>query len=57
MPDLPSAKKQMQQQTPYVTLVDAGDAIQGAPIGTLSEGGYLIDIMNHGIRCGCSGQS
>lgn len=39
-------KKQMQQQTPYVTLVDAGDAIQGAPIGTLSEGGYLIDIMN-----------
>lgn len=40
-------KKQMQQQTPYVTLVDAGDAIQGAPIGTLSEGGYLIDIMNY----------
>lgn len=39
-------KKQMQAQTPYVTLVDAGDAIQGAPIGTLSEGGYLIDIMN-----------
>jgi len=39
-------QKQMQQQTPYVTLVDAGDAIQGAPIGTLSEGGYLIDIMN-----------
>ena len=40
-------KKQMQQQTPYVTLVDAGDAIQGVPIGTLSEGGYLIDIMNY----------
>ena len=39
-------QKQMQQQTPYVTLIDAGDAIQGAPIGTLSEGGYLIDIMN-----------
>ena len=33
-------------QTPYVTLVDAGDAIQGAPIGTLSDGGYIIDIMN-----------
>ena len=33
-------------QTPYVTLVDAGDAIQGAPVGTLSEGGYIIDIMN-----------
>lgn len=39
-------KKQMQQHTPYVTLVDAGDAIQGAPIGTLSDGGYLVDIMN-----------
>ena len=40
-------KKGMQQQTPYVTLVDSGDAIQGAPIGTLSDGGYLIDIMNY----------
>ena len=30
----------------YVTLVDAGDAIQGAPIGTLSKGDYIIDIMN-----------
>lgn len=39
-------EKQMKQQTPYVTLVDAGDAIQGAPIGTLSEGGDIIDIMN-----------
>ncbi|MBE7722259.1 bifunctional metallophosphatase/5'-nucleotidase [Lacrimispora indolis] len=39
-------KKEMQAQTPYVTLVDNGDAIQGAPIGTLSDGGYLIDIMN-----------
>lgn len=39
-------KKQMQEQTPYVILADAGDAIQGAPIGTLSEGGYIIDIMN-----------
>lgn len=39
-------KKEMQAQTPYVALVDAGDAIQGAPIGTLSDGGYIIDIMN-----------
>lgn len=39
-------KKEMQAQTPYVTLIDAGDAIQGAPIGTLSDGGYIIDIMN-----------
>ena len=30
-----------------VTLIDAGDAVQGAAIGTLSEGEYLIDIMNY----------
>lgn len=29
-----------------VTLVDAGDAVQGKAIGTLSSGEYLIDIMN-----------
>ena len=39
-------KKEMLLETPYVTLVDAGDAIQGAPIGTLSDGEYIIDIMN-----------
>lgn len=39
-------KQQTLQQTPYVALVDAGDAIQGAPIGTLSEGGSIVDIMN-----------
>ncbi|MDO4285249.1 MAG: 5'-nucleotidase C-terminal domain-containing protein [Eubacteriales bacterium] len=40
-------KKQVtQNETPYVILADAGDAVQGAPIGTLSEGGYIIEIMN-----------
>ena len=39
-------KRQMQRETPYVTLVDAGDAIQGAPIGTISDGGYITEIMN-----------
>ncbi len=29
-----------------VTLVDAGDAIQGGPIGTLSKGSYIVDIMS-----------
>jgi 2',3'-cyclic-nucleotide 2'-phosphodiesterase (5'-nucleotidase family) len=29
-----------------VTLVDDGDALQGAAIGTLSKGEYLVDIMN-----------
>lgn len=44
---LAALKKEMEAQTPYVTLVDAGDAIQGEAIGTLSEGTYLVDIMNH----------
>ena len=28
-------------------LIDAGDAIQGDVIGTLSTGEYIVDIMNH----------
>ena len=30
----------------FVVLVDAGDAIQGDTIGTVSKGEYLVDIMN-----------
>ena len=29
-----------------VTLVDAGDAIQGQAVGTLSQGEYIISLMN-----------
>ncbi|MDD7652166.1 MAG: 5'-nucleotidase C-terminal domain-containing protein [Candidatus Faecousia sp.] len=39
-------KKAMEATYNYVTLMDAGDAIQGEAIGTLSNGSYLIDIMN-----------
>ncbi|MBM6651612.1 bifunctional metallophosphatase/5'-nucleotidase [Megamonas funiformis] len=39
-------KEDLQQDTPYITLVDAGDAIQGAPIGKLSTGEAIINIMN-----------
>lgn len=39
-------KKEMQAANSYVTLVDAGDAVQGGPIGTLSKGSYLVEIMN-----------
>ncbi len=39
-------KKAMQSENSYVTLVDCGDAIQGAAIGTLSKGSYIVDIMN-----------
>ena len=30
----------------HVTLVDAGDALQGDAVGTMSKGGYIVDIMN-----------
>ena len=33
-------------KTEYVTLVDCGDALQGSTIGTVSQGEYLVDIMN-----------
>lgn len=39
-------KNSVLEKTPYVTLVDCGDAIQGEIIGTLSKGQYIIDIMN-----------
>ena len=41
-------KAQMEAQygAENVTLVDAGDAIQGGNIGTVSKGAYLVDIMN-----------
>ena len=39
-------KKQMQAEYNNVLLVDAGDHSHGGPIGTLSKGAYLVDIMN-----------
>ena len=32
--------------TPHTTLVDCGDAVQGDLIGAVSDGEYIIDIMN-----------
>lgn len=39
-------KKSMEAKTPYVTLVDCGDAVQGEEIDNASKGGYIIEIMN-----------
>lgn len=39
-------KKQLEEEGNEVVLVDIGDAIQGDVIGTLSEGEYIIDIMD-----------
>ena len=38
--------EQLRAEGLQVMLVDAGDAVQGAAIGTLSNGEYLTDIMN-----------
>lgn len=39
-------KQDLLQQNPNVILVDAGDAIQGTPIGKLTNGEAIINIMN-----------
>ena len=43
---LAAYKEYMEEATPYVTLVDCGDAVQGDPVGSISEGEYPIDFMN-----------
>ncbi|MCR5121638.1 MAG: hypothetical protein K6B74_04385 [Ruminococcus sp.] len=37
---------EMQAEHENVLLVDAGDAIQGTSIGSISEGEYIISMMN-----------
>lgn len=39
-------RNEMRKLTPYVTTVDAGDFSQGATIGMLSQGRYIVEIMN-----------
>lgn len=39
-------KKDMQAHTPYVSLVDCGDHLQGNITGMASKGSYIVDIMN-----------
>ncbi len=41
-----SYKKKRQTETPYVALVDCGDAIQGDYFGAISKGKFIINIMN-----------
>ncbi|MCQ2604821.1 MAG: bifunctional metallophosphatase/5'-nucleotidase [Spirochaetia bacterium] len=43
---LASYKKHMEEMTPYVTLVDGGDNLQGGIMAVISSGEYIIDIMN-----------
>lgn len=40
------AEMEAQYGADNVTLIDAGDAIQGGPIGTLTKGSAIVEIMN-----------
>lgn len=44
--NLVAYEKEMAAAGSYVTLVDAGDAIQGGPYGSLTDGQAIVDIMN-----------
>ncbi len=39
-------RDEMEAMYEYVTLVDAGDAVQGGPVGKLTTGMAIVDIMN-----------
>ena len=39
-------RTQVRERTPYVLMLDAGDAIQGGATGTLTDGDAVINIMN-----------
>ena len=39
-------KAEKQAAGPYVTLVSAGDFVQGGSMGAASKGGYIVTIMN-----------
>ena len=41
-----SYKNSVKAQTPYVTLVDLGNAVQGEYIGTVSQGTHIVNMMN-----------
>lgn len=43
---LAALKSSLEAEGSYVVLADAGDAIQGEPIGTISKGEYPLEIMN-----------
>ena len=40
------AMKEYYEKDNYVLLVDDGDAFQGEPVGTMTAGGAIVDIMN-----------
>ena len=43
---LEAVKESLEAAGNYVLLVDDGDSIQGEPVGTMSKGSTIIDLMN-----------
>ena len=43
---LASIRETLEEEGNYTILVDDGDAIQGEPIGTMTSGEAIIDLMN-----------
>jgi len=39
-------KKEMLEKTPYVSLVDAGDAVQGSSLASVSNGEAMVECLN-----------
>lgn len=44
---LAAYEKEVRKHTPNVTLVDCGDSVQGALIGTVSKGEFPARLMNY----------
>ena len=44
---LKAIRNQLEREGCHVLLVDNGDAIQGGPLGLLTQGGAMIEMMNH----------
>ena len=44
--DMAALKKEMQEQSNYVSVVSCGDYLQGDVIGAISKGKAIVQIMN-----------
>lgn len=44
---LVAVRESVKEETPYVSTVSCGDFVQGDLVGSVSQGEYIVDIMNH----------
>ena len=43
---LAAMKKELQQEHSHVGVVSSGDFVQGSSLGSISKGGYIVELMN-----------